>query len=300
MWLSDEAPSDYWRGSFAADRGEVQAEKSTADLRAAAEAMAAVDGCAQKRRLDRASIDLLMEAWQVAPQQSRALVRKLTASLQNPSAYLMTAAQRILADCHWGDARAEGARFRGELRPSGELTDAERQEYWDYDCQRKRFWLRREWVVWIRSLPAQGFGRYTKTEWQDWFELDDAEELCVRCGLLVCTEQCWAGDHIEQCWPAPAVGAQAAYERGRAIVSFDGADFSVDGHLYLSFAAGATLLLKPTIHDEDGWAFGAVDADDNRLREWGWLPRSFFEAYTREASSRLHSLRFLSEGHGGG
>ena len=54
---------DYWRGSFAADRGEVQAEKSPADLRAAAEAMAAVDGCAQKRRLDQASIDPLMEAW---------------------------------------------------------------------------------------------------------------------------------------------------------------------------------------------------------------------------------------------
>ena len=233
--------------------------------------MAAVDGCAQKRRLDRASIDLLMEAWQVAPQRCRALVQELTAWLQNPSAYLMTAAQRILAECHWGDARAEGARFRGERRPSGELTDAERQEYWNYD-----------WVVWIRSLPEQGFGLYTKTEWQDWFELDDAEELCVKCNLLVCTEQCWAGDHSKQCWPAPAVGAQAAYERGRAIVSFDGAEFSVDGHLYLSFAAGATLLLKPTIHDEDGWAFGAVDADDKKIREWGWLPRCYFETYTRE------------------
>lgn len=282
MWLSEEAPWDYWRGSFAAERGEVQAEKSPADLRAAAEAMAAVDGCAQKRKLDRASMDVIMEAWQVAPQESRAVVGKLTASLQNPLAYLMTAAQRILADCHWGNARAEGARFRGELRPSGELTDAERQEYRDYDCQRKRFWLRREWVVWISSLPAHGFGRYTKTEWQDWFELDDAEELRVRCGLLVCTEQCWAGDHIERCWPAPAVGAQAAYERGRAIESFDGAEFSVDGHLYVPFAAGATLLMKPTIHDEDGCAIGAVDADDKRLREWGWLPRCYFEAYTRE------------------
>ena len=81
MWLSDEAPSDYWRGSFAADRGEVQAEKSTADLRAAAEAIAAVDGCAQKHRLDQASIDLFVHAWQVAPQESRALVGQLTASL---------------------------------------------------------------------------------------------------------------------------------------------------------------------------------------------------------------------------
>ena len=153
---------------------------------------------------------------------------------------------------------------------------------WDSDGQRKRFWLRSEWIVWIRSLPTGGFGRHTKTEWQDWFELEDAarreareedrirgennlwklragplrrgmpgyvgdigssnrddnqpflqqlpdtgasdpieprpkswwkvatqcqrcerndaEELCDRCGLLVCTEQCWAGDHIEQCW----------------------------------------------------------------------------------------------------
>ena len=168
-----------------------------------------------------------------------------------------------------GGQRREWDRWRPEDR-----RGPPEQEYWDYD-----------WVAWIRSLPEQGFGLYTKTEWQDWFELDDAEELCVRCGLLVCTEQCWAGDHIEQCWPAPAVGAQAAYERGRAIVSFDGAEFSVDGHLYLSFAAGATLLLKPTIHDEDGWAFGAVDADDKRLREWGWLPRCFFEAYTCGADS---------------
>ena len=66
----------------------------------------------------------------MVPQESRAVVGKLTASLQHPSAYLMTAAQRILADCYWGDAQAEGARCRGELRPSGELTDAESQEYW--------------------------------------------------------------------------------------------------------------------------------------------------------------------------
>ena len=29
--------------------------------------------------------------------------------------------------------------------------------------------------MWIRSLPAEGFGRHTKTEWQDWFELEDAK-----------------------------------------------------------------------------------------------------------------------------
>ena len=41
-------------------------------------------------------------------------------------------------------------------------------------CISKRLWLRREWIVWIRSRPAKGFGRYTKTEWQDWVELEDA------------------------------------------------------------------------------------------------------------------------------
>ena len=142
-----------------------------------------MDGCAQKHRLDRASTDLLVHAWQVAPQESRALVGQLTASLRNPSAYLMNAASAILADRYWGDAQAEGARCRGEVRPSGELTDAERQEYWDYDCQaakakaeakaaapsscsawappcrsclshaecqRKRFWLRNDWIELIR------------------------------------------------------------------------------------------------------------------------------------------------------
>ena len=144
MWLSEEAPWDYWRGSLAADRGEVQAEKSPADLRAAAEAMAAVDGCAQKRRLDRASIDVLMEAWQVAPQESRALVGKLTASLQNPSAYLMTAAQRILADCYWGDA-------------PGELRDAERQEYREEDRIRGENNLRKLRAgPPRRGMPCQG------------------------------------------------------------------------------------------------------------------------------------------------
>jgi len=93
-----------------------------------------VDGCAQKHRLDRASIDMLVHAWQVAPQESRALVEKLTASLRTPSAYWMNAASAILADRYWGEAS----------NPSGELTEAERQEYWDYDCQRKRFWLRNE------------------------------------------------------------------------------------------------------------------------------------------------------------
>ena len=57
------------------------------------------------------------------------------------------------------------------------------------------------------------------------------------------------------------------------------------GTFYLPFAAGATLLLKPTIHDEDGWAFGAVDSDDKRLRAWGWLPRCFFKAYNSERES---------------
>ena len=45
---------------------------------------------------------------------------------------------------------------------------------WDRECQRQRFWLRSEWFVWIRSLPKDGFGSYTKTEWQDWFERKDA------------------------------------------------------------------------------------------------------------------------------
>ena len=44
---------------------------------------------------------------------------------------------------------------------------------WNAVCQRKRFWLRSEWDEWIRSIPSEGFGRYTKTEWQDWFELED-------------------------------------------------------------------------------------------------------------------------------
>ena len=137
-------------------------------------------------------------------------------------------------------------------------------------------------------------------------------------------DQCWAGDNINRCWncvpqevdgladaaqgatsgatsslggagpprrrPAPAVGAQAAYERGGAIVGFDGAEFSVDGHPYLSFAAGATLLLRPTIDDVDGWAYGAVDAGaDGWAYEavglWGWLPRCFFKAYNSERES---------------
>ena len=33
-----------------------------------------------------------------------------------------------------------------------------------------------EWLKWIRSLPAEGFGRYTKTEWQDWFEIEVAAD----------------------------------------------------------------------------------------------------------------------------
>ena len=87
--------------------------------------------------------------------------------------------------------------------------------------------------------------------------------------------------------PAPAVGAQAAYERGGAILGFDGAEFSVDGHPYLSFAAGATLLLWRTIDDGDGWAYGAVDADaDGCAYEavglWGWFPKHFFKAYISE------------------
>ena len=45
---------------------------------------------------------------------------------------------------------------------------------WDSGGQRKRFWLRSEWIVWIRNLPTEGFGRYTKTEWQDWFEREVA------------------------------------------------------------------------------------------------------------------------------
>ena len=86
------------------------------------------------------------------------------------------------------------------------------------------------------------------------------------------------------------MGAQAAYERGGAIVGFDGAEFSVDGHHYLSFAAGDTLLLYPPSDDEDGWAYGAVDADaDGWAYElvglWGWLPRCFFEAYSSERES---------------
>ena len=79
------------------------------------------------------------------------------------------------------------------------------------------------------------------------------------------------------------MGAQAAYERGGAILGFDGDEFSVDGHPYLSFAAGATLLLWRTIDDGDGWAYGAVDADaDGCAYEavglWGWFPKSFFKA----------------------
>ena len=35
-------------------------------------------------------------------------------------------------------------------------------------------WLRWEWIEWITGLPAEGFGRYTQAEWQDWFELEDA------------------------------------------------------------------------------------------------------------------------------
>ena len=42
------------------------------------------------------------------------------------------------------------------------------------ECQRKRVWLRSEWIVWIRGLRAEGFGRWMKTEWQVWFELEDA------------------------------------------------------------------------------------------------------------------------------
>ena len=34
--------------------------------------------------------------------------------------------------------------------------------------------FRGEWNEWITGLPAEGFGRYTQTEWQDWFELEDA------------------------------------------------------------------------------------------------------------------------------
>ena len=34
--------------------------------------------------------------------------------------------------------------------------------------------MRLEWIEWITGLPAEGFGRYTQTEWQDWFELEDA------------------------------------------------------------------------------------------------------------------------------
>ena len=137
-------------------------------------------------------------------------------------------------------------------------------------------------------------------------------------------EQCWAGDHLEQCWdcvpqdverqadtaqgatsgpteprtetthgngaqrrPAPAVGAQAAYGRGEAILGFDGDEFSVDGHPYLSFAAGATLLLWRTIEDGEGWAYGAGDADADgcsyeAVGLWGWFPKSFFEPYNSE------------------
>ena len=41
------------------------------------------------------------------------------------------------------------------------------------ECQRKRFWLRSEWIEWIRCMPSEGFGRYTKTEWQDWIGFED-------------------------------------------------------------------------------------------------------------------------------
>ena len=73
-------------------------------------------------------------------------------------------------------------------------------------------------------------------------------------------------------------------------MGFDGAEFSVDWHPYLSFAAGATLLLWPTIDDADGWAYGAVDAGaDGWAYEavglWGWLPRCFFKAYNSERES---------------
>ena len=83
------------------------------------------------------------------------------------------------------------------------------------------------------------------------------------------------------------MGAQAAYEPSGAIVGLDGAEFSVDGHLYLSFAAGATLLLCRTIDDGDGWAYGAVDADaDGCAYEavglLGWFPNSCFKAYNSE------------------
>ena len=51
---------------------------------------------------------------------------------------------------------------------------------WNAECQRKRFWLRCEWIEWIQSLPSEGFGPHTQVEWQDWFVLEDAARKDIK------------------------------------------------------------------------------------------------------------------------
>lgn len=68
-------------------------------------------------------------------------------------------------------ATVSGSRFPlVNVAPSGFQINM----VWIAERQRKRLWLCSEWIEWIRSVPAEGFGRYTKTEWQDSFELENA------------------------------------------------------------------------------------------------------------------------------
>ena len=43
---------------------------------------------------------------------------------------------------------------------------------WTPQCQKRRYHMHssREWVEWINGLPEEGFGRYTKKGWQDWYD----------------------------------------------------------------------------------------------------------------------------------
>ena len=42
---------------------------------------------------------------------------------------------------------------------------------WTDECQKTRYLKHSmpQWTAWIDGLPEEGFGRYTKQGWKDWF-----------------------------------------------------------------------------------------------------------------------------------